>query len=84
LIFTSLRRPPRPSRLSIKPAKAQNKPCKLYDEKGLFLSVTPPGGRLWRFKYKHGGREKLISLGIYPDVKRRHPGSETATSSSSS
>jgi integrase len=55
--------------LGIKAAKAQGKPYKLYDEKGLFLLVTPTGGRLWRFKYKHGGVEKLISLGIYPDVK---------------
>ncbi len=55
--------------LHIKAAKAQDKPYKLYDEKGLFLLVTPTGGRLWRFKYKHDGVEKLISLGIYPDVK---------------
>jgi integrase len=55
--------------LGIKAAKAQDKPYKLYDEKGLFLLVRPTGGRLWRFKYKHGGVEKLISLGIYPDVK---------------
>ena len=55
--------------LGIKAAKAHDKPYKLYDEKGLFLLVTPTGGRLWRLKYKHGGVEKLISLGIYPDVK---------------
>jgi hypothetical protein len=56
--------------LGIKAAKAHDKPYKLHDEKGLFLLlVTPTGGRLWRLKYKHGGVEKLISLGIYPDVK---------------
>jgi hypothetical protein len=55
--------------LSIKTAKAQIKPYKLYDEKGLFLIVTPKGGRYWRFKYIHDGVEKLISLGVYPDVK---------------
>lgn len=44
--------------LGIKAAKAQDKPYKLYDEKGLFLLVTPTGGRLWRLKYKHGGVEK--------------------------
>jgi len=53
---------------SIKTAKAQSKPYKLYDEKGLFLIVTPKGGRWWRFKYIHDGVEKLISLGVYPDV----------------
>jgi integrase len=54
--------------LNIKTAKAQIKPYKLYDEKGLFLIVTPKGGRYWRFKYIHDGVEKLISLGVYPDV----------------
>ena len=55
--------------LGIKAAKAQGKPYKLYDERGLFLIVTPQGGRWWRFKYVHDGVEKLISLGVYPDVK---------------
>lgn len=32
------------------------------------MLVTPPGGRLWRFRYRMYGREKLISLGAYPDV----------------
>jgi hypothetical protein len=31
--------------------------------------ATPAGSRLWRFKYKHDGVEKLISLRIYPEVK---------------
>ena len=43
-------------------------PYKLFDERGLFLLVTPTGGRLWRLRYWIGKREKLISLGIYPDV----------------
>jgi Arm DNA-binding domain/Phage integrase, N-terminal SAM-like domain len=30
--------------------------------------VTPTGGRLWRFRYRHGGVEKLLTLGAYPDV----------------
>jgi integrase len=55
--------------LGIKAACVQNKAYKLYDEKGLFLLVKPTGSRLWRFKYKYGGTEKLISLGIYSDVK---------------
>jgi Arm DNA-binding domain len=32
------------------------------------MLVTPPGGRLWRLRYRMHGREKLISLGAYPDV----------------
>src|SRR6185437_14679713 len=35
---------------------------------GLFLLVTPAGGRLWRFRYRLGGVEKLLTLGAYPDV----------------
>ena len=49
-------------------AKPADKPYKLFDERGLYLIVHPNGGRWWRFKYTVGGREKLISLGTYPDV----------------
>jgi integrase len=52
----------------IRAAKPANKPYKLFDERGLFLLVTPAGGRLWRFRYRHGGVEKLLTLGAYPDV----------------
>lgn len=41
---------------------------KLADEKGLFLLVSPGGGKWWRFKYRFGGKEKLLSLGTYPEV----------------
>ena len=44
---------------------------KLFDGGGLFLLVHPKGGRWWRFKYVHGGREQLISFGTYPDVTLR-------------
>jgi len=37
-------------------------------EKGCFYSSPPTGGKLWRWKYRHGGKEKLMSLGQYPDV----------------
>ena len=52
----------------VKAAKPREKPYKLFDERGLFLLVTPAGGRWWRFKYRLEGREKLLSLGVYPDV----------------
>ena len=52
----------------VRAAKPTEKPYKLYDERGLFLFVTPTGGRLWRLKYQMRGREKLISLGAYPNV----------------
>ncbi len=36
---------------------------------GLPAHVQPNGGRYWRLKYRHGGREKLLALGVYPDVR---------------
>lgn len=44
------------------------KPVKLYDGKGLFLLLNPNGSRYWRFKYRYGGREQCISMGLYPEV----------------
>ncbi|KAF0234308.1 MAG: hypothetical protein FD177_864 [Desulfovibrionaceae bacterium] len=49
-------------------AKPADKPRKLPDERGLFLLISPNGGKWWRFKYRFGGKEKLLSLGTYPDV----------------
>lgn len=53
---------------AIRNAKCASKAWKLSDEKGLFLLVTPSGGKLWRLKYRFGGREKKLSFGRYPDV----------------
>ena len=52
----------------IKKAKAGDKPRKLYDRDGLYLVVTPAGGKLWRGKYRVNGREKTLSLGPYPKI----------------
>jgi hypothetical protein len=51
-----------------KNAKPADKPRKLADEKGLYLLIAPTGGKLWRLKYHFDGKEKLLSLGAYPDV----------------
>lgn len=53
---------------TIRNAKPGAKPVKLFDERGLFLLVTPAGGKWWRLKYRFEGKEKLLSLGTYPDV----------------
>lgn len=45
-----------------------SKSYKVTDEKGLYIEVKPTGSKLWRFKYRFGGKEKLLSVGIYPDV----------------
>jgi integrase len=52
----------------IRKAKPGPKPRKLTDARGLFLLLTPAGGRWWRLKYRFAGKEKLLSLGVYPDV----------------
>ena len=52
----------------IRAAKPAERPYKLFDERGLFLLVTPAGGRLWRLRYRMAGVEKLLTLGAYPDV----------------
>lgn len=45
-----------------------DKPYTLADEKGLYLQVTPSGGKLWRMKYRFSGKEKLLAFGKYPEV----------------
>jgi integrase len=41
---------------------------KLTDGGGLYLTLTPSGGAVWRIKYRFGGTEKLYAVGVYPDV----------------
>lgn len=53
---------------AIKAAGARDRPYKLYDEKGLYLSVEPSGGKLWRLKYRFGRKEKKLALGSFPDT----------------
>src|SRR5271170_3991934 len=52
----------------IRRAKSKDKAYRISDGGGLYLSVTPAGGKLWRWKYRHNGEEKLMSFGKYPDV----------------
>lgn len=53
---------------AVKKAKSGARPMKLSDERGLYLLVTPTGAKLWRWKYRVDGKEKLMALGSYPDV----------------
>lgn len=57
--------------IAIKSAKPRQKPYKSSDGRGLYLLVEPNGGRGWRFRYRFQGREKMLSVGIYPDVPLR-------------
>jgi integrase len=52
----------------IKRMKPNTKPYKVSDGGGLFLWVTPSGGKIWRWTYRHDGRAKLMTFGKYPDV----------------
>ena len=54
--------------LKIRNAKPRAKPYKLVDGRGLYLEVTPNNSRLWRWKYRFDGVEKLMALGKYPEV----------------
>jgi integrase len=54
--------------VSIRNAKPGDKTTKLSDGRGLYLEISPKGGKWWRLKYRFEGKEKRLSLGVYPDV----------------
>jgi len=56
------------SEMKVQKAKPQGKPISLFDGGGLYLLVTPSGGKLWRFKYRFEGKEKKIAFGSYPEI----------------
>lgn len=53
---------------SLKTLEAKDKVYRVYDTKGLYLEVAKCGGKWWRVKYRLGGKEKRLSLGVYPAV----------------
>lgn len=53
---------------SCKSARAGSTPRKLSDGKGLYLAIMPTGGKLWRLKYRHSGKERIYSIGCYPEI----------------
>ncbi len=53
---------------AIRSAKPGEKARRLTDGNGLYLEISPSGGKWWRFKYRFRGREKRLSLGVFPDV----------------
>ena len=53
---------------AIRKAKPGDKPVKMFDGGGLYLELRPNGARWWRLKYRIGGKEKRLSLGVYPAV----------------
>ena len=59
---------PRLSDTKIRVSRARTRPYKLFDTDGLFLLVTPNGRKGWRQRYHFAGKERLLSLGTYPEV----------------
>jgi hypothetical protein len=53
---------------AISAAKPKTKSYKLFDGGGLYLSIEPTGGKLWRLKYRFAGKERKLSFGSFPDV----------------
>ncbi|CAG9273425.1 Integrase [Paraburkholderia unamae] len=53
---------------AVRNTKPGEKPIRLFDGGGLYLEISTAGGKWWRLKYRFGGKEKRISLGVYPDV----------------
>ncbi|WP_038263757.1 Arm DNA-binding domain-containing protein [Xenorhabdus cabanillasii] len=58
----------KPTDVVIKKSKPEAKSYTLFDENGLWLLVEPNGSRGWRFRYRFEGKQKMISLGTYPEV----------------
>lgn len=56
------------TRLEIESIQSPPKTIRIYDGRGLYLEFSPKGGRWWRFKYRFMGRERRMSLGVYPDT----------------
>lgn len=51
---------------AIRAAKPESRPVRLFDGGGLYLEVAPTGSKLWRLKYRFGGKEKRLAVGVYP------------------
>ena len=54
--------------MAARKAKPRAKPYKMADGGGMYLEVMPNGSKYWRLKYRFGGKEKRLALGVYPDV----------------
>ena len=54
--------------IKIRTAKAKEKPYKLADERGLYLLIVVQGSKYWRLKYRFMGKEKVLAIGVYPEI----------------
>ena len=58
-------------------AKPAAKTVRMFDRDGLYLEVSPRGGKWWRLKYRYAGKEKRVSLGVYPEVNLKRARART-------
>jgi len=56
------------SETKVRNTKPTEKQVSLFDGGGLYLLITPSGGKLWRLKYRFEGNPKLLALGAYPEI----------------
>ena len=54
--------------IEIRRTKTSGKTYELYDAGGLYVETSPAGHKWWGFKYRFHGKEKQLSLGVYPEV----------------
>ena len=54
--------------IQVRNANAGEKQYRLADSGGMYLEVRPNGGRYWRLKFRFAGKEKALTLGVYPGV----------------
>ena len=54
--------------LQIKKAQPKEKVYRLFDGHGLHIEINPKGQKWWRYKYLYNGKEKRMSLGVYPEI----------------
>ena len=64
----SVNQPMSLSDIAIRNAKPGEKDIRFFDGGGMFLLIKPNGAKWWRFKYRYGGKNKLLSFGVYPEV----------------
>jgi hypothetical protein len=56
---------------AIRNSKPGNKPKRMFDERGLYVEISPSGGKWWRLKSRIGGQGKAVVACVYPDVKSK-------------
>lgn len=56
------------SDIQVRNLKPRERAYKVSDFEGLFVLVKPNGSKLWQFKYRMDGKERLLSIGVYPEV----------------